>query len=189
MDIIEEFRGKFYFLSNFYEQQLTFDGITYRNAEAAFQAQKTLAVGQRLRFANLLPGEAKRLGRRVTLRADWDDVRLDVMRAVVRTKFENTELSAMLLATGDARLVEGNTWGDKFWGTCEGIGFNHLGSILEDTRAELRQVDVPEVDVVEDDVPEVVPANVDKPQVDKPQVDEPPVDGQPESRRKNKGKR
>lgn len=38
--MINEFRGKNFYLSNFYEVPVTYDGITYGSNEAAFQAQK-----------------------------------------------------------------------------------------------------------------------------------------------------
>jgi ribA/ribD-fused uncharacterized protein len=64
------------------------------------------------------PGEAKANGRHyLHLRMDWERVKFDVMRLVLRTKFqEGREEAALLLATGDALLIEGNTWGDRVWG-------------------------------------------------------------------------
>ena len=42
------------------------------------------------------------------------------------------------MATGDAELVEGNTWNDTYWGVCNGVGHNHLGKILMQVRQELQ---------------------------------------------------
>jgi len=61
------------------------------------------------------------------------------MLDLVRKKFENPLLRAMLLATEDAVLVEGNTWNDTFWGVCRGRGENWLGRILMQVREECRQ--------------------------------------------------
>ena len=86
----------------------------------------------------LSPSEAKRLGRRVSLRRDWEDVKVSIMEEVVRAKFtQNAELADKLLATGDAHLEEGNTWGDRVWGTVNGIGANQLGIILMKIRDEI----------------------------------------------------
>ncbi len=63
--MIDSFRGEYYFLSNFYEAPVLYDGITYQNNEAAFQAQKTLDMEKRKEFASLSPNLAKRAGRRV----------------------------------------------------------------------------------------------------------------------------
>ena len=89
-------------------------------------------------FCGLNPQAAKRLGRRVELRPDWESVKYDVMYQVCKAKFtQNPNLLERLLATGDAELVEGNTWGDQVWGVCKGVGENHLGKTLMRIRAEL----------------------------------------------------
>ena len=93
---------------------------------------------ERERFFGLSGGQAKRLGKRVELRPDWEDVKIDIMRQVLKSKFtQNPELKAKLIATGDAELIEGNNWNDRFWGVCNGKGQNHLGRLLMELRAEL----------------------------------------------------
>ena len=139
---ITAFRGAYAFLSNFYESPVTFHGLTYQSAEAAFQAQKCLTEEEKQEFAALTPIKAKRIGRQVTLRSDWDEVKLALMEEIVRTKFsENETLKNMLLATGDAQLKEGNTWNDTFWGIDQktGSGENHLGKILMKIRDEFSE--------------------------------------------------
>lgn len=140
--MIDSFRGKYYFLSNFYLAPVTYNGFTYSNNEAAFQAQKTVDIRERMIFATLDPSAAKRRGRVVDIRPDWDSVKIEIMKDIVRAKFTtNTELGEQLLATGDEVLVEGNTWNDKFWGVCNGHGLNHLGIILMEVRDELKQTE------------------------------------------------
>ena len=69
----------------------------------------------------------------------------EVMRGLLARKFApGTELAARLLATGDAQLVEGNTWGDRFWGVCRGQGRNQLGQLLMERRDQLRHGLAPE---------------------------------------------
>ncbi len=136
--MINQFRDENYFLSNFYPAKVTFDGITYENNEAAFQAQKCKTRSERLQFAGLDPSAAKKLGRRVSLRPDWEDVKIDLMEQIVKAKFGNPELQAKLLATGDEYLEEGNTWGDRIWGTVNGQGANNLGKILMRVREDYR---------------------------------------------------
>lgn len=139
VSIINSFRGMYFFLSNFYEAEVTYDGITYRNTEAAFQANKCADKRYRYQFSDLNPSQAKQLGRRVSLRRDWEAVKFDVMKGVVLAKFQqNPELAKKLIATGDAYLEEGNTWGDRTWGTVDGVGSNHLGKILMEVREKLR---------------------------------------------------
>ena len=137
---IRQFRGDFFFLSNFYNCPVTYKQLTYTNNEAAFQAQKCVNDAERIQFTKLSPSEAKRLGRRVSLRRDWEDVKVSIMEEVVRAKFmQNTELAGKLLATGDTYLEEGNTWGDRVWGTVNGVGANQLGIILMKIRDEIRE--------------------------------------------------
>lgn len=138
---IDCFREEYLFLSNFYPCEVPYNGITYQNAESAFQAQKCLNEEERLPFAEMHPAKAKNIGRHVTLRPDWEDVKIDLMEEIVRAKFtQNPELAEKLLATGDALLVEGNKWGDTCWGVDvrTGRGQNHLGKILMKVRKELQ---------------------------------------------------
>lgn len=138
--MIKEFRGDHYFLSNFYEAPVTWDGITYRNNEAAFQSAKLEDKMAREQFATLDPSSAKRLGRRVLLRSDWEQIKYNIMQEICMAKFtQNEDLREKLVATGDKYLEEGNTWGDKIWGTVNGQGQNMLGKILMGIRAKLRE--------------------------------------------------
>lgn len=91
-------------------------------------------------FYLLNPSEAKRLGRRVKLRDDWEEVKELVMYEICYHKFnQNPDIKRMLLNTGDAELIEGNTWGDCIWGVCNGVGNNLLGKILMRVRNELKE--------------------------------------------------
>ncbi len=136
---IGEFTGPYRFLSNFSPAQIELEGITYPTVEHAYQAAKTLDRGERLRIAALpTPAEAKRAGRALPQRADWETAKFQVMEQCVREKFmRHADLRAALLATGEAYLEEGNTWGDQIWGVYQGKGDNRLGKILMKIRAEL----------------------------------------------------
>ncbi|MBO5435308.1 NADAR family protein [bacterium] len=138
--MINNFRGKFFFLSNFYSADVKYDGLLYKNNEAAFQAQKTLDLRERKTFAYMSPSEAKKAGRHVKLRPDWETVKYDYMLDICRAKFaQNPALAEQLIATGDEELIEGNDWGDKTWGMVNGEGQNLLGKILMQVRDELRK--------------------------------------------------
>lgn len=137
-----QFRNEYHFLSNFYRCPVTYEGLTYQNTEAAFQAAKCIGenIGLRNEFVNLSGGEAKRKGRHVPLRADWENVKLNVMLAIVTAKFkQNPDLAKKLLATDNLELVEDNTWNDTYWGRCQGVGKNMLGTILMQVRYELQK--------------------------------------------------
>lgn len=133
---ITSFTGEFRFLSNFYPCAVEWEGYTYTSTEAAYQAAKTVStVDREMIRAARTPAEAKRLGRRVTLRLDWDQVRIPVMRELLQRKFADPTLRQRLQATAPAELIEGNRWGDKFWGAVyhpagEWRGENHLGKLL-----------------------------------------------------------
>lgn len=137
--MINSFKGKYYFLSNFYSAPITWSGITYQNNESAFQSAKVLDRTIMKQFSTLDPSSAKREGRNVQLRRDWETVKYDIMYEICLAKFsQNEELKLKLLATGDEHLEEGNNWGDTIWGTVNGKGQNNLGKILMRVRDELR---------------------------------------------------
>lgn len=140
---IESFSAEYRFLSNFWPADVEFEGAPYPSVEHAYQAAKTLDPAERRRIAALpTPAEAKRAGRRLALRPDWEIAKFAVMEQCVRYKFtHHADLREKLLATGDAELVEGNTWGDRVWGVYQGRGENRLGRILMKVRAELRAAD------------------------------------------------
>lgn len=136
---IDRFTGDFRFLSNFAEAPITWDGETWRTTEHAFQAAKAESFLDRaaIRAAGS-PGAAKKLGKTVKLRPDWEQVKVGIMLDLLRLKFApGTEMATKLLATGARPLVEGNDWGDRFWGVCEGRGENKLGQLLMQVRHEL----------------------------------------------------
>ena len=138
------FENEFEFLSNFSKSEIILDGIIYPTVEHFFQAMKTKDPIRRAEIAAApTPGKAKRLGRHVQLRSDWEEVKVDVMRQGLRLKFQDPKLRTMLLATGDKELVEGNTWHDRTWGRCicekcGGQGENLLGQLLMELREEIR---------------------------------------------------
>lgn len=143
--MIDRFDGDYAFLSNFYPSEITFmftgDAFNAKlkadTVEHAFQAQKANNVFSALEILNAsTPGEAKKLGRKVTLRSDWDAIKLEVMESLLRTKFKSVILFRMLKATGDQPLIEGNYWNDTYWGVCRGVGQNNLGKLLMKIRDE-----------------------------------------------------
>lgn len=138
---ITRFRGTYFFLSNFYPCKVKIDGITYLSAEAAFQAQKTRNRADRMLFSTLSAVEARRYGKKVQLRCDWDEVKVQVMTDVVSKKFlQNPNLLEELIRTGNRPLIESNMWGDTFWGTCRGKGKNRLGKILMKVRSSWKSI-------------------------------------------------
>jgi len=138
---IDAFQGEYRFLSNFWPAEVEFEGRKYPSVEHAYQAAKSLDPADRERIAALkTPAEAKAAGRALKVRPDWDTAKFDVMERCVLYKFSNhPELKQKLLDTGDAELIEGNTWGDRIWGVYQGEGENRLGKILMKVREQLKE--------------------------------------------------
>jgi len=140
--IIDRFDGtKYTFLSNFYPAPMEYEGLLYPTSEHAYQAAKTTDQNLRKIFTdiNMTCAKSKKVGRSLVLRDNWDDIKAGIMLDIVRIKFStHPKLAEKLLATGDASLIEGNTWGDVFFGVCNGVGKNWLGRILMHVRSELR---------------------------------------------------
>lgn len=139
--MIDSFTGEYRYLSNFYPSKVTYDEVEYPTVEHAFQAAKTLDPEERETVLQCsTAGKAKRAGRKVTKREDWDLVRVGIMAALVSQKFSTDEdLARRLYLTGNELLVEGNDWGDVFWGAVDGEGWNWLGRILMGVRVMLRR--------------------------------------------------
>lgn len=141
-DAITSFSGIYFYLSNFSRYYTPYDGIVYGSSEAAFQAQKTLDKKERYtKFTDVEPGIAKKLGKQVELRPDWEEVKDNIMYEIVKTKFDNNpNIKHLLIETGDRPLFEGNYWNDRYWGVVtEGnklVGKNKLGKILMKVREE-----------------------------------------------------
>ncbi len=143
--MIDSFTGPYRFLSNFW--MLTFEvflsddpSVGYPSTEHAYQAAKTTDLTLRRDILTLTPGRSKRFGMHVKMRPDWDTAKLGIMEHLLRQKFAFTpaSLAQRLDDTGDTILIEGNTWGDVYWGVCHGVGENHLGKLLMKIRAENR---------------------------------------------------
>jgi len=131
--IIDSFKDNYDFLSNFYPVTINYEGEYYPSVENAYQSQKTADLELRKMFTICTARQAKRLGKNIelTCKYDWEVYKLVLMERLCNQKFmEYKDLQLKLVNTFPALLVEGNTWGDIYWGKCNGIGENHLGIIL-----------------------------------------------------------
>ena len=137
-----DFSGNNFFLSNFYFSNINIDNYNFNSVEQYFQWKKCINDIDREKIIKAkTPSEAKKIGRKVKIRNDWEYVKENVMYNGVKAKFtQNEELAKLLLATEDKELAEGNDWEIYFWGvdyfTCEGQ--NKLGKILCKVRTELK---------------------------------------------------
>lgn len=142
--MINSFTNQYRFLSNFYPCWVFYEGISYPSTEHAYQALKSLDIAVREFISNLKsPGEAKRAGREITIRPDWDQVKEGIMYDLLKIKFSTSILKEKLLETRDHELIESNTWHDNTWGICnckkcDRNGLNLLGILLMKVREELK---------------------------------------------------
>ena len=135
--MINEFKGDYAFLNNFYEAPVEYRGRIYSNNEAAFQAQKTFDATLQQQFESLGPIEARNLGKSIPLRKDWEEVKDQIMYEICFAKFsQHPDLMDHLVYTGNRPLEEGNHWNDRYWGTVNGVGENKLGQILMKIRED-----------------------------------------------------
>lgn len=138
--MIDQFVGSYFFLSNFYIHPIMYKGHTYDSTEHAFQAQKNPERWEE--FMGIKPGAAKRLGDQLHMdctKEEWDAKKVGIMEDVLRIKFSDPGLRTLLRNTKNEELIEGNTWGDDFWGVPKGrSGKNMLGKLLMKIRQEIQ---------------------------------------------------
>lgn len=147
------FRGQYRFLSNFWVQDVLVQvskrrSIQFRSAEHAFMWHKSDDEEYQQQILDAIhPAEAKRLGNNNRLRAmgllreNWEEddaLRLRVMYKVLKAKYNDIVLSMLLSDTGNRYLEETNSWGDTFYGRCNGSGLNNLGRLSMCVRHEQR---------------------------------------------------
>lgn len=136
---INGFFGEYRWLSNFTPVNITYEGQYYPSTEHAYQAAKAVEPDDKKAIALAKsPGMAKRVGQGIRIRPDWHHVKHEIMLNINRLKYQDEELARRLLETGDAYIEETNTWGDTYWGVCNGLGLNNLGEILMYIRSELQ---------------------------------------------------
>lgn len=143
-NLIDQFIDEYFFLSNFYECPVIYDGLKYNSSEAAYQAQKVINPDDKVVFCKLTPEQSKKFSRVIEIRDDWDNIKEEIMQNIVYNKFkQNTELHKKLIETYPKHLYEGNTWDDRYWGINindpepYSSGKNMLGNILMRVRRQL----------------------------------------------------
>ena len=126
-----KFSDNYSFLSNMYPCNIVYNGIKYPSTENAYVAQKTACQETRHQISLMDPRQSKKFGRNLELVDNWNSIKLKVMRDVLDLKFAIPELRNLLRDTYPQKIIEGNTWGDTFWGECPlGNGRNFLGLTL-----------------------------------------------------------
>lgn len=143
--MINDFSGKYRFLSNFWSVKILYNGMSFQTVEHAYQAFKCANQEDMIKYTSLglTAGDAKKLSRTLPIRKDWDDIKVGIMEELLILKFNNPELRKLLLSTKSETLIEGNTWHDNFWGYCTCYSCrgkehrNMLGLLLMSIRKKL----------------------------------------------------
>jgi ribA/ribD-fused uncharacterized protein len=138
---IRHFSGSYRFLSNFYHAKVELDGDVYPTVEHAFQAAKAPDKRDRRKIREApSAARARQLGRRLKLRPNWEEMKMDIMWQLLESKFSSPRLARWLVGTYPRDLIEGNNWGDTYWGVDEVLGGqNVLGSLLMLVREGIMQ--------------------------------------------------
>ena len=144
--IINSFTGEDEIYSNFYPVVVYLEGVGFPTIEHAYQAAKSKEFFFRKLIAAIpahRAGLAKRRGRNIRLRSDWEEVKISIMHDLLCQKFTKEPFKSKLLSTGDAKLIEGNYWHDNIWGNCNCAkcknteGQNWLGRLIMDVRSQI----------------------------------------------------
>ncbi len=146
---IVSFKNQHFFLSNFFTCNIEWQGKKYKTVEHLYQASKACNEKDHELVRNApSPKEAKQFGRMIKCRPDWEGIKIEVMRNALMMKFVDEKLSARLIGTNNAPLIEGNMWHDNFWGQCwcarchddgsRDRAINMLGALLMEVRFKLQ---------------------------------------------------
>lgn len=141
--MISSFSGDYRWLSNFSLHGFYIRGVWFKTNEHFYQAMKTIDNEEKQEIINCdSPNCAKKFGQKCSIREDWNSIKLDIMKIGIRNKFnQNPIIKQYLIDTGDEELIEGNYWGDKFWGVCNGEGKNWLGKLLMELRTNFKHME------------------------------------------------
>lgn len=138
LEMIDNFSNEYQFLSNFYPETMEYKGEIYLSSEHAYQAAKATNKEDKKKVMDAPTCHlSKKIGRSIKVRKDWDNIKDQVMLKILRAKFSDPELRERLIETDGEELVEGNNWGDTYWGVCKGKGKNKLGKLLMQVRDEI----------------------------------------------------
>ena len=134
--MITSFSGEYRWLSNFWPVLINYEGLVYPSTENAYQASKTYPE-YREPYKFYTPGKAKREGAKIAIRPDWD--REGTMFKLQELKYKDPWLANLLILTDEQEIIEGNDWGDTFWGESPiGNGQNKLGKMIVTIRTRIK---------------------------------------------------
>lgn len=128
------------YMNNYKKSPMYVYGRWWKNVEACYQAQKTLNLAEYNKIWSAKhPNDARELGQLVTMRPNWDNLKVPIMYECVLNKFiQNRDFREKLFSTGEEDIAEDSPI-DSFWGLGpNGDGLNNLGKILVRVRKTLK---------------------------------------------------
>ena len=134
---ITSFTGEYSFLSNSFPCLVEIDGLKFNSAEAAFWSQKVKDVNARRKYTRLNPNKAREKAMNAVPIDDWDELKEDIMKKILKIKFSNPDLKKKLKDTNKQKLLNNTTYRDEYWGIYLGKGKNKLGVLLMELRDNL----------------------------------------------------
>ena len=141
LEMIKEFRDEYRWLSNFTPVKIILEGIEYPSVEHAYMSAKSDSMEWKSKCADkqMTAAKIKRDSQSITLRGDWEECKVEVMKECINQKFNQNPFKKWLIDTNLELIQEGNTWNDTFWGVDikTGEGQNILGKLIMDKRDEL----------------------------------------------------
>ena len=142
--MIKEFQNEYRWLSNFAPVKINLCGIEFPSVEHAYMSAKSDDLEWKKFCANPnnKAGDVKRKSKNISLKDNWNDIKLEIMQKCIEQKFSQEPYRTKLLETGTQFIQEGNRWNDKFWGVClkTNKGENHLGKLIMNFRVKLQSI-------------------------------------------------
>lgn len=137
------FREEYAWLSNYAECKIDIKGIIYDSVEHAYLSCKLPDDEWKILCTRNSPRVIKQELTKRLIRPDWDDIKIDAMRYCLNEKFRQEPFRTKLIETGNQNIVEGNYWGDTFWGVDlkqdPNIGENNLGRLIMSIRDNINK--------------------------------------------------
>jgi ribA/ribD-fused uncharacterized protein len=141
--VINNFRGYHAWLSNMYNCDIEFMNHKFKSVENAYMFAKNPNNEEWLnKCLSMSPGDVKKASKLISIREDWDSVKLSIMYELLKQKFTQEPFRTNLIETRNENIVEGNRWNDTFWGVdiknTPNVGENWLGRLIMDIRTKIK---------------------------------------------------
>jgi len=137
------YENEFYVFSNYSSFAIEWKGKIYPTSEHTYHSEKFVDENIKEQIRNTRSAhDSQKLAEanRDKYRKDWSEVRLEIMKDILRAKVkQHSYVKKKLLESGEKELVE-DSWRDSFWGWGPNKdGENHLGKLWMEVREEFKK--------------------------------------------------